>query len=202
MAIDWLQVARNMVDASYRDALQSDPDEEGRNYWVGELMAGRVTPTALQNRMREVALAPLFYDMQDAEYAAYLRGAQFKESDIEGTFNRTQDRLRAQIEREAPMWGEKQRQSQESADANWENRGLYRSGMRLNDIGDRMRMLDLERQNFESSITDKIADADIDRSRQLAESRLNTGEQMLAARRRLSARDADTALTNYQAGLG
>lgn len=202
MAIDWLQVARNLVDTSYREALQTEADEEGRNYWVGELMSGRITPTDLQDRMRQVALAPFFYDMQDAEYAAYLRGAQFKESDIEGTFNRTQDRLRAQIERQSPVWDEKRRQGVEASNTDWENRGLYRSGARLQDTSNRMRALDLEQQNFEADITDKIAEADIDRSRQLAGSRLNTAEQMLAARRRLGARDAQTALTNYEAGLG
>ena len=202
MAIDWLQVARNLVDTSYREALQREADDAGRDYWVGELMSGRITPTDLQDRMRQVALAPLMYDMQDAEYAAYLRGAAFKESDIEGTFNRTQDRLRSQIERETPVWGVKRQQAEENANNDWESRGLFRSGGRLKDVNDRMTALGLEQQNYEAGITDKIAEAEADRSRQIAASRLNTAEQMLAARRRLSQRDAETAMTNYQVGLG
>lgn len=202
MAIDWQEVARRLVSNKYQEALGREADEAGRDYWVGQLMNGQITPDQLGDRLRQIEITPTSLALQDADYASYLRGANLQESELESALAAARDRFNRNLEMQRPMYEEQRRQSEETANYNFEDRGLYRSGMRLTDIADRRTQIDRNELLQRQSATEGLAGQESDITRQIAALRRQRLEQEEAARTRLTQRDASTALTRYQTGLG
>lgn len=201
MAIDWQEVARRYVAEAYKTNLGRDADEAGRDYWVGQLMNGTITPDQLGETLRRQEITPTSLALQDADYAAFLRGANLQESEYESALASARDRMNRNLTQNASMFDEQRRQSEQSVNDSWESRGLFRSGTRLVDVADKRTQVDRNQALSTQAMTDTFAAQESDVTRQIAALRRQRLEQDAAARQRLTSRDAQTALTRYEAGL-
>jgi hypothetical protein len=201
MAIDWQEVARRLVGDTYRSTLGREADEGGRDYWVGQLMNGAITPDKLADTLRQQELTPTSYALQDADYAAFLRGANLQESEYESALASARDRLNRNLSQNTAMFDEQRRQSEQGVSDSWESRGLFRSGGRLVDTAEKRTQVDRNQALAHQSMTDTYSGQESDVTRQIAALRRQKLEQETAARQRLTSRDAQTALTRYEAGL-
>lgn len=201
MAIDWQEVARRYVAEAYKTNLGRDADEAGRDYWVGQLMNGTITPDQLGETLRRQEITPTSLALQDADYAAFLRGANLQESEYESALAAARDRMNRNIMQQTPMFDEQRRQSEQGVNDSWESRGMFRAGGRLTDVADRRTQIDRNELLSRQSMTDTLTGQETDITRQIAALRRQKLEQETAARQRLTSRDAQTALTRYEAGL-
>lgn len=187
MAVDREELIKRLY---YQELGRLNPDQAGLEFWTGEGWLD--DEAALRTRLRagaglegESVVAPL---LADKTYSAFLRNMQFNESQIQSSLQAAQEAAQRRIKAQAPLYDQQRRQSALSTNRNFEARGMYRSGGRLDKLAKDDKSLDYTQRKFESGINDASAEAERQAIADIAKLRRDRAEQELAARDRLTER--------------
>jgi len=122
----------------------------------------------------------------DPQYNAFLRSVGFNESEIESSLQSIKDAYQRDITRKTPIFEDQRMQAEKASNRDFESRGLFRSGARIQDIGDKKKQVGLNEEQYQAGIQEDILSAERDAAAKVAALRRQTGEQQLSASERLT----------------
>ena len=185
------EARRDEINRIYYQSLgRTDPDQAGLDYWMGRT---DLTGDALRQQM--IGASPMAgvnsngltaSIMQDQSYASFLRGHTFNESQIQSRLAAANDAAARQISGQRPVWEQSRKVGLQGVDQNYESRGMFRSGGRLNSRNEVNANVDLQKGQFEGRINDANAQNQRDSADAIAAGRRENVEQQMAARTRLT----------------
>lgn len=122
----------------------------------------------------------------DPQYNAFLRSVGFNESEIESSLQAIKDAYQRDITRKTPIFEDQRMQAEKASNRDFESRGLFRSGARIQDIGDKQKQVGLNEEQYRAGIQEDTLSAERDAAAKVAALRRQTGEQQLSAAERLT----------------
>ena len=176
----------------YQELGRLRPDEAGAKYWAGR---NDLNESQLRNAIRGSGLGanagrsvvePL---LADSQFAAYLRGAQFNESQIQSSLQAAQEAAARRILGQRPMYAEQIKQGGQNINSSYEAR-QNRTGVRLKDLNDQRNAVERSRLQFETGVNENKAEMERKAAQDIAAIRRQGAEEQLAARDRLTLRSA------------
>ena len=189
MAVDRNELIRRLY---YQELGRNDATDEEINYWAGT----GLDENALRSNMRnsaglsgESVTAPL---LADQSYAAYLRGMQFNESQIQSSLQAAQEAAARKIQGQRPTWDQQRTDGAQNIDSGYERR-QNRSGKRLVDLNKQRSAVDNSQLQFETGINEAKGQMERDAAANIASLRRERAEQEIGARDRLTMRSAGMA---------
>ncbi len=180
----------------YRDQLGVvNPDQAGLDFWMNQ--GWRDNEAELIRQMRGGAgLNPDPPEsvnqalLADKNYAAFLRGMQFDESQIQSSLQAAQEAAQRRITAQRDAYDLQRTQGEEGIQRSYEAR-QNRSGRRLLDIARNRSQIDRQQTQFETGIGDQTAQLERQAAADIASLRRQRAEQELGARDRLTQRSME-----------
>lgn len=181
----------SLINAIYYQELgQLRPDKAGLDYWnkSGLDEAGlRANIRAAGGLKGKSAVQDL---LADQSYGAFLRKMQFDESAIESSREAAKTAAKNRIKLQAGQFNQQLEQGVRSANQNYEARGMYRSGGRLDAVNKQHTNVDSQRNQFNFGVNEAAANYDRDAATRIGDMRRENAEQQSQAADRLTRRSA------------
>lgn len=184
------EVSREQMirDIYYQELGRLEPDQDGLDHWMAQ--TDLTDDASLREAIRYAAGMTGTSDtgdlLADPAYAAYLRGMQFSESQIQSSLQAAQEAAQRRITQQAGTFDTQRRDSERSVDQSFESRGMFRGGGRLLESAERRAQIDLSQNQFETGVLESSAQAEREAAESIAQLRRDRAEQELAARQRLT----------------
>lgn len=132
--------------------------------------------------------------MADPAYQAYLRGMGVEEAEITNILNTRVGALTRQLGRKLPAYAEAKAQAIKGTGQEYEGRGFFRSGNRVQEQARVGRESDRERMDYEADVRDQIAELYGVSAMDIARLRREQAEQAILGAQ-------NTAINNANAGI-
>ena len=130
----------------------------------------------------------------DPAYLAYLRSIGVQESELQNVAALRVNSLTRQLGRELPAYAEQRDRAVRQVGESFEDRGVYRSGMRQVRQADAGREVDRARNNFEAGIRDQISGTYATGAADIAALRRQLAEQGITSAQTVAVNNANSGI--------